>query len=105
VLLYNGYQVLEAIDGAAGLVQFHRHGERIRAVITDSMMPDMDGCGMVTQLRELGSQVPIIAMTGLRDSMDAEVFKSLGVAEFIEKPFSNRDLLEALRRVLSAAKV
>jgi DNA-binding response OmpR family regulator len=104
VLLYNGYEVLEAVDGAAALVQFHRHRDRIGAVITDSMMPELDGAELVKELRAIGAQVPIVAMTGLRDPINTQAFQSLGVEEFIEKPFRNRDLLEAIRRLLSRAK-
>lgn len=104
VLLYNGYEVLEAVDGAAALVQYHRHRDRICAVITDSMMPELDGADLIKELRAIGAQVPIVAMTGLRESFDPQFFQSLGVEAFIEKPFRNRDLLEAIRRLLSMQK-
>jgi two-component system cell cycle sensor histidine kinase/response regulator CckA len=59
-----GYHVLEAPDGVEGLEVFRGHRGQIDAVVTDIVMPNLDGWGLVDELRRVGESVPIVVMSG-----------------------------------------
>jgi two-component system response regulator FixJ len=72
-------------------------------VITDMRMPDMTGLELVRELNARGSRVPIIMITGHGDIPLAVEAMRAGVADFIEKPFGESRMLDALNRALEAA--
>jgi two-component system response regulator FixJ len=71
-------------------------------VITDVRMPEMSGQELVARLAALNTRMPIIMITGHGDiPMAVEAMRS-GVVDFIEKPFSEVRILDALKRALGA---
>uniref|UniRef100_B0T7M5 Two component transcriptional regulator, LuxR family n=1 Tax=Caulobacter sp. (strain K31) TaxID=366602 RepID=B0T7M5_CAUSK len=72
-------------------------------VITDMRMPDMTGLELVRELNARGSRVPIIMITGHGDIPLAVEAMRAGVADFIEKPFGEARILDALNRALAAS--
>src|SRR6478752_2412936 len=72
-------------------------------VITDMRMPDMTGLELVRELNARGSRVPVIMITGHGDIPLAVEAMRAGVADFIEKPFGESRMLDALNRALEAA--
>jgi len=71
-------------------------------VITDVRMPEMSGQELVARLAALNARMPVIMITGHGDiPMAVEAMRS-GVVDFIEKPFSEGRILDALRRALNA---
>lgn len=71
-------------------------------VITDVRMPEMSGQELVARLAALNARMPIIMITGHGDiPMAVEAMRS-GVVDFIEKPFSEVRILDALKRALGA---
>src|SRR6266540_6506211 len=66
------YRVLTAADGAEAETHYRRHEGRINAVVTDLMMPVMDGLALIRALRQLDPQVKVIAVSGLasQDTVD-----------------------------------
>ena len=96
----SGYKVIEAADGAEGISLFHQNSDRIRAVVTDIMMPVMDGIALVRTLRQTHQNLPVIAATGLNtDNIEANLH-ALGVRHIISKPYSREELLQTLHEVL-----
>lgn len=95
-----GYKVLLAGDGAAGVKLFQEQQDAVSVVLTDMMMPGMDGRGVIQAIRSLQPQARIIAASGLTDGSAAA---KAGVSHFIPKPFSARTLLEAVSLVLTEA--
>lgn len=87
----SGYQVLLAADGAEALSTFTRHRKEIAVVLTDMMMPLMDGAATIKALRQLDPALPIIAASG--KPMDPA---SLQRCHMLPKPFTSEALLEAL---------
>jgi two-component system response regulator FixJ len=71
-------------------------------VITDMRMPDMTGLELVRELNARGSRAPIIMITGHGDIPLAVEAMRAGVADFIEKPFGEARILDALNRALEA---
>lgn len=71
-------------------------------VITDMRMPDMTGLELVRELNTRGSRVPIIMITGHGDIPLAVEAMRAGVVDFIEKPFGEARILDALARALAA---
>jgi PAS domain S-box-containing protein len=97
-----GYKVLTASDGTEALALYAERKDEIRIVLTDMMMPYMDGPATIRALQRLNPQVRIIASSGLAaDSKIAEA-ASAGVEKFLPKPYTAEKLLKALAEVLTA---
>jgi CheY-like chemotaxis protein len=96
-----GYRALTADNGATALGIFAGHKEEIGVVITDVMMPVMDGPMTIRALRKLNPQVRIIASSGLTDSIDAADLDQFGVKTFLTKPYDAKTLLKTVAQALS----
>ena len=70
-------------------------------IVTDIRMPEMNGLELVERLKALGVADPVIVITGHGDVPLAVEAMKAGVVDFIEKPFSEERLLEAVRSALS----
>ena len=81
-----GYRVLTATDGAEAVALFLDNREEIRLVLTDMMMPVMDGPATIGALRTIDSNIPIIAASGLTGVQTLEV-KPNGVQALLRKPY------------------
>lgn len=96
----NAYQVLEARNGQEALAVFEGAPARIHLVITDLMMPVMDGAMLIRRLRQKSPDLKAIAITGgLSHEEMAKAMESESAA-FILKPFGANVLLETIHRVL-----
>ncbi len=101
VLRRAGYNVLTANDGAAALTVA---GENyVDAVITDVVMPNMDGGQLAQALENLNPELPILFMSGYAAPLMTEQGILQPGAQVISKPFKNDDILAALRARLDAA--
>lgn len=69
-------------------------------VITDIRMPDIDGLELLRRLREQGTPLPVVVMTGQGDIAIAVQAMKAGAVDFLEKPFDDAALLEAIGRAL-----
>lgn len=100
-LEFCGYRVLTASDGTEALALYARHGQEIRAVVTDMMMPYMDGPTTIRALRNLNPDVRIVAMSGLMENRKiVELLESKQV-RFIQKPFTSGAFLRLLAEVVA----
>lgn len=71
---------------------------KIDLVMSDYLMPEMDGISFLAKVRELRPEVPRIILTGYADKENAiKAINDVGLYQYIEKPWSNDDLLIILR--------
>ncbi len=101
VLRRRGYDVLEACDGRAGLESFERHDD-IDLVLSDIMMPKLDGVGMVQALRKRRPDLRVLFMTGYAGS-DRPAIDGEDLRRLLDKPFTRQQLVERIEQVLADA--
>jgi PAS domain S-box-containing protein len=95
-----GYRALTAADGTEAVALYAQHKDEIRLVLTDLMMPYMDGPVTIRALQKLNPHVKIIASSGLAEnSMLAQV--NGGVRRFLPKPYTAEKLLTTLNELLN----
>ena len=101
MLVGEGHQVDEALDGAEGLRLFGKSPPDL--VLTDINMPGLDGHEVITAIRVLHPEVPIIAVSGggaiAKDELLVKA-SALGAVEIIMKPFEFTQLVGAVKRAL-----
>jgi PAS domain S-box-containing protein len=95
-LSHFGYRVLTAANGAEALALFASHRPEIAVVITDLMMPVMDGPATISALRQIDARLPIIVSTGLADQLHLAAATAAGVRHFLAKPYTAESLLRLL---------
>jgi signal transduction histidine kinase/CheY-like chemotaxis protein len=94
-----GFTVLTAESGRAGLDLFEKQPDRIRCVILDLTMPDLDGEETFSRIRAIDRDVPVILSSGYsREDIESR-FEKGDLAGFIQKPYQWEELL---RRVAEA---
>jgi CheY-like chemotaxis protein len=101
ILERSGYNVMEASDGLEGLKQFREHPADL--IITDLIMPNKDGIGMIIELKKEFPAVKIIAMSGgglNRPEGYLRGAEKLGAAYTLAKPINRQDLLHAVKDTL-----
>ena len=93
-----GYQASQAPDGKAALENCDR--ELPHAIVTDLMMPGMNGRELANVVRQTNPMIRVLYVTGFADSLFTGL-QELGPGEsFIEKPFGAEGLLEATRLLM-----
>ena len=98
-----GYTVLEATDGYEALKLVEDNKTEIHLLLTDVIMPLMNGHELATRLEAIRPGMKVLYMSGYTD--DVLAFHGIGrEIDFIQKPFSRADLAEKLEKVLSAGK-
>jgi CheY-like chemotaxis protein len=95
-----GYRVMVAGDGAEAMAVFAEHRGDVKVVITDMMMPYMDGPATIRALRRLDSKVKIIATSGLKAEDKISDAAQLGVKTFLPKPYTAEKLLKTVAAAL-----
>lgn len=99
VLEQHGYHVLLARNGTEALALICAHGE-LRLVLSDAMMPGMDGPQLLQRAKQQGVQAEFLIMTGLQSHPELQdVMRRYGVS-VLDKPFSAATLLKSVQRVL-----
>lgn len=97
-LIQAGYQVLVAHDGLEALELFKK--KPIDLIITDVMMPRMDGYDLISEVQYLSPEQPFLFITAKTSEQDKIYGLSLGADDFIAKPFSPRELVLRVHNIL-----
>ena len=104
VLKSAGYRSIEAHDGAEGISKFVEYMHEVRLVLTDVMMPNTDGVGLLRAIRALDPQMHVIATSGAGGSSKLEALRRLGISAFMNKPFTREQLLAEVEHLLQRGK-
>ena len=102
-LTNKGFAVAEAADGEEAVEIFFAQKD-ISLIILDVMMPKMDGWEVLKTIRKY-SQVPVIMLTARAEERDELQGFSLGVDEYISKPFSPKILVARVEAILRRSNV
>jgi DNA-binding NtrC family response regulator len=99
-----GYQALTADGGDAALTLLDNpETSRIDCVILDLVMPDLDGLGMLTKMRERGLRIPVIVQTAHGGIDNVVSAMRAGAADFVVKPVGPERLQVSLRNALATS--
>jgi signal transduction histidine kinase len=103
LLQQRGYHVINASDGVDALEIARKYESTIDLVITDIVMPRLSGPELVKRLREERPESRVIFMSGYAQDGAPDVTSAGEDAEVLEKPFSHRELLTVVRKLLDGA--
>ena len=101
LLKMNNFKITEAANGIEGLKEFKRDMPDL--VITDIIMPEMEGISFIRELRNHNKEIPIIAMTGnVHGRMEEylNISSQIGADEVLRKPVKAEEFLEAIDRLI-----
>jgi two-component system cell cycle sensor histidine kinase/response regulator CckA len=102
-LRMRGYTVLEASGGEAGLEIVRQHPDGIDLLVTDVVMPNMDGPTLVRAARRLRPEMRIIYMSGYAEDAFRRNDEKIEELHFLPKPFGLKQLVAKVKDVLSGA--
>ena len=95
ILVKEGYDTLEALDGPTGLQLALEQNPDL--VLLDLMLPGMSGFDVCRQIRQAGSTTPIVMLTAREEEDDKVRGLELGADDYITKPFKNRELIARVK--------
>jgi CheY-like chemotaxis protein len=90
-----------ACDGNEALALFEKNGDKIKAIVSDFMMPQMDGPTTIRALRSVNPDIKTIIITGLGEDGRVAEAKAAGCDLVLSKPFTAEQLLVSLKQLLS----
>jgi PAS domain S-box-containing protein len=100
-----GYRALTAFDGEEAVRVYNQRKGDIDVILTDMMMPSLDGPTLIRELRKIDTKVRIIGASGLVGSEKHTETPGEGMQAFLQKPFTAEKLLRTLRTVIDGAAV
>jgi nitrogen-specific signal transduction histidine kinase/CheY-like chemotaxis protein len=102
LLSQEGYEVLQAEDGAAAVALFESRGTSIDLVVLDMIMPRMKGEEVLARLRDMPAPLPrVVISSGFMTEEQRDRLKEYGVDGFLDKPYGEEDALNVVRSVLA----
>ena len=101
VLEKHNYRVLTANDGPGALAVFAQQMASVNVLLTDIMMPYMDGIALIRALQQMKPGLTYIASTGQGEDTRHAELQSLGVKNVLSKPYDTQKLLECLHEALT----
>ena len=102
-LTTNGYSVAGCPDALAALEKME--GERFDMIVTDIMMPKMDGFAFAEAVRASDPKIPILFMTARDDKESKQRGFGIGIDDYIVKPFDLDELVMRVRAILRRAEI
>ena len=102
ILEKHNYRVITANDGPEALALTAQQSEPIELVLTDISMPFLDGVALIRAITKMKPDIRFIASTGQGEAMRMAELQSLGVVNFLTKPYDTAKLLHTLHAALEA---
>ncbi|MFN2542462.1 MAG: response regulator [Chthoniobacterales bacterium] len=100
ILEKHNYDILDANDGTEALALIAQQKDAIKLVLTDISMPYMDGVALVRTIKKMNPDTKFIASTGQGEETRVAELQSLGVTNFLIKPYDTDRLLKTLGHAL-----
>ena len=100
-LLDYGYSVIQATGPGAAMIAFAQRTSRVDLVVTDLVMPGLNGRGLVEQLRVHEPGLAVLYVSGHADQLVGEMQSHVGDGPVIAKPFTPAQLARAVRQTLN----
>ena len=94
------YTVITATDGADAIAKYAEYRGKISLVLTDMMMPVMDGRHLIVTLRKIDPKVKIVASSGLIDKQKAMSGGDQPVNAYIDKPYTAETLMMTIAKII-----
>ena len=92
LLEHFGFRVLSANNGRQGVEVFRQHESEVVVVLLDMTMPEMNGEEAFREIRRLRAEVPVILSSGYNELEATRRFTAKGLAGFLQKPFTPKEL-------------
>ena len=96
-LFDRGHTVVEARDGEEALTRIER--EAPDAVFLDIILPKLDGCTVLTRLRETHPSLPVVMLSTAASEENIACTGASGALMFIQKPYSDQEITTALAKM------
>ncbi len=96
------FEVIEAMNGKEALALYDEND--VDLIITDYMMPEMDGMEMVTILKKYQADIPVIFLTARTAAEDKISALKIGVEDYMIKPFNEQELIARVNNLLANKK-
>jgi PAS domain S-box-containing protein len=96
-----GYRVRTATTGAEALQVYDQHADEIVLVLTDMVMPQMDGVALYEALRARDPEVKVVVVSGYPLGEKAQEILTAGIAAWLQKPIQMAQLMQVISRALS----
>ncbi len=103
LLRWKGHEVHTAGDGRTGLHMFRQY--RPAVIVTDIIMPELDGIEMSREVRRICSKIPIIIASAYLHDRHRFDLENLGISHFIQKPIQLEQLAAAIESCYSGSNV
>jgi two-component system cell cycle sensor histidine kinase/response regulator CckA len=100
-----GYRVIEAESGEAALEVIRNAADKIDLLITDVVMPRLDGPGLVREVKEIRSDIKVIFISGYAEDAFRQRLDSDSDIDFLSKPFSLKQLATKVKEVIGDRSV
>ncbi len=100
-LVRAGYRVTTANDGLEALAAIRAKPNGFDAVLLDVTMPRLDGESTLLALRTIAPDLPVVLMSGHKESLVTDRFVGRGLADFLQKPFVAEDLTARLEAAIA----
>ncbi|MFN6537418.1 MAG: response regulator [Nostoc sp. EkiNYC01] len=95
----HNYKAITASDGIEAIALYAEHRNEISLVLTDMLMPSMDGLTTIRTLRKINPDVKIIAVSGLSSADKVDAAYDIGIKAFLSKPYTANQLLQTISTV------
>ena len=101
-LASRGYTVIQAGNGVEALEELERRGGRIDLVVSDVVMPEMDGPALLKELRKRNPDIKIIFVSGYAEDAFEKSLPDHKQFNFLPKPFTLKQLVSAVKETMAS---
>jgi len=89
-----GYEVVTATDGVEALARLSDvESDQPDLILLDAMMPNKSGTEVLEEIRDAGSEIPVVMISAHLDAQEPDRMRTLGATDIIPKPFEWEDLI------------